>query len=183
MRGRCVLVERDDEHAKGVKLRRVRVSAGLGQGPLDGVGAFVAVDVDEEPEEHAEADLEQELFPGFEAVAAGAALACEHLEQVVGEAEQAEPDKAEDAHEDVEVGEIAQEKRRDKDGDEDEDSAHRGGVGVVARHLVEELVVEVGVVAHLEADKRADHGRAEPPDDEKLSRMAQAARKSTLWCA
>lgn len=131
--------------------------------PAELVGTVV---VDEDSEEDGESDLEEEFFPGVESIAgAGHASGGGEFPPVVPEPDAKEPDEADEAHLDVEGGEVGEEEGGGEDGGGDEDPAHGGGVSFVLHDLVEVGVVELGVVLDFLADEPTDGSFAEGHDD------------------
>ena len=116
-------------------------------------------------DEDGAAELEEEFFPGFEAVTAAVAGFGGEFEPVVDGAEGAEPEDEDDCFLDEGVVELCPEECGDEDGGDDDEAAHSGGVGFLLGKLVEGGVVEFGAVADFFGHKPADDARAEEKRD------------------
>lgn len=134
---------------------------------VEGEPEFLAVlDVDEihkkeRGDEDCAAELEDELFPGFEAVTAAMTGFCGEFEPVIDAAESAEPENEDEGLLDEGVIELCPKQSREYYGREDDEAAHCWGVGFLFGKLVECGVVEFGSVADFFGHKPANDARAE----------------------
>jgi hypothetical protein len=131
---------------------------------------LAVLDVDEihkkeRGDEDGASELEDELFPGFEAVTAAVAGFGGEFEPVIDAAESAEPENEDEGLLDEGVVELCPKQSREYYSQEDNEAAHCGGVGFLFGKLVESGVVKFGSVADFFGHKPANDARAEEYSD------------------
>ncbi len=112
-------------------------------------------------DQHGAADLEEELLPRIEAVAAILTRGGGELEPVVDATENAKPQEDEQGLLDERVAEFGPQQRGQCGREQDDQPAHGGGVGLLLRQFVECGVVEFGPVPDLHPHEPANDPRAD----------------------
>jgi len=143
--GQTPLVERDPEQL----------------GVVDGA----EIEIKEQRDQYSPADLEEELLPSHQAIAAVLARGGGQLEPVVDATEDPEPEQYEKRLLDEGVVQLGPEQCRDDGRGKDDQATHGRGVGFLLGQLVQGGVVKLGPVADLHAHQPADDLRADQEGD------------------
>ena len=147
------------------------------------VGDIGEIAVEKRSDENAAAELEEQFFPRFEAVAAGIAKLAGEFEPVIPCAQRPEPQQHKQRLDDKSVVDFCPKQCSYCYGEQYYQTSHRGGVGLALLSSLRLAVVEFGPVADFFFHQPADDFWADENRDYKTcQRSADRAEHNILIC-